>query len=185
MILRWWEAGSGEEALRLCAQVQPDVVIMDLVMPGMGGLAATRALCASFPETHVLALTSFQEGDYVQNALKAGAIGYLLKDVSIHELARAIRLAARGVPTLAPMAGLALVQTTMQAPKLGHDLTEREKEVLMLLVEGASNLTIAERLVISRATVKFHISRIRSKLGAASRTEAAILAVQHKLLRAP
>jgi NarL family two-component system response regulator LiaR len=177
------EASSGEETIDFCAQTQPDVVLMDLVMPGMNGVETTRALRAAFPHTQVLALTSFQEGTLVQEALQAGAIGYLLKDVSIDELARSVRLAAQGLPTLAPAAGQALVQTRAMVPKIGHDLTEREKEVLALLVEGLSNQQIAERLVISPATVKFHISSIRSKLGAASRTEVVILAMQHKLVR--
>jgi NarL family two-component system response regulator LiaR len=177
------EAGSGAEMLDLCAQLQPDVVLMDLLMPGMNGVETTRTLRAAFPQIKVLALTSFQEGNLVQEALQAGAIGYLLKDVSIDELARAVRLAAQGLPTLAPAAGRALVQTAAQAPKIGHDLTEREKEVLALLVEGLTNHQIADRLVISPATVKFHVSSIRSKLGASNRTEVVIRAMQHKLVR--
>ena len=177
------EASSGQETIDRCAQLQPDVVLMDLVMPGMNGVQTTRTLRAAFPKMQVLALTSFQEGNLVQEALQAGAIGYLLKDVSIDELARAVRLAAQGLPTLAPAAGQALVQTRTQAPKIGHDLTEREKEVLALLVEGLSNQQIADRLVISPATVKFHISSIRSKLGASSRTEVVILTMQHKLVK--
>ncbi len=179
------EASSGQEAIDLCSQVDPTVVLMDLVMPEMNGVETTRTLREAFPQIQVLALTSFQEGNMVQEALHAGAIGYLLKDLSIDELARAIRLAAHGLPTLAPAAGQALVQATTQTPKLGHDLTEREREVLALLVEGLSNQQIAERLVISPATVKFHISSIRSKLGASSRTEVVILAMQHKLARVP
>jgi two-component system, NarL family, response regulator LiaR len=179
------EADSGQEALDLGARVQPDVVLMDLVMPGMNGVEATRALRAVCPMTHVLALTTFQEGHLVQEALQAGAIGYLLKDVSVDELARAVRLAAQGQPSLAPAAGQALVLTATQTPKLGHDLTERERDVLALLVEGLSNQQVAERLVISPATVKFHISSIRSKLRATSRTEVVILAMQHKLVKIP
>ncbi len=178
------EAGSGEKVIELCSVLQPDVVLMDMVMPGITGVEATQTLRERYPQTQVLALTSFQEGTLVQEALRAGAIGYLLKDASIDELAEAIRRAARGLPTLAPAAGKALVQTTVQSPKIGHDLTQREREVLALLVEGLSNQQIAERLVISTATVKFHISSIRSKLGAATRTEAVALAVQHKLIKA-
>lgn len=179
------EAGSGQEAIDVGVQIQPDVVLMDLVMPGMNGVETTNTLREVCPKTHVLALTSFQEGQLVQEALHAGAIGYLLKDVSVDELARAVRLADQGQPSLAPAAGQALVQTATQAPKLGHDLTEREREVLALLVEGLSNQHIAERLVISPATVKFHISSIRSKLRATSRTEVVILAMQHKLVKIP
>lgn len=177
------EAGSGAETLDLCAELQPDVVLMDLLMPGVNGVETTRTLHKAYPHIKVLALTSFQEGNLVQEALQAGAIGYLLKDVSIDELAHAVRLAAQGLPTLAPAAGRALVQTAAQTPKIGHDLTEREREVLALLVEGLSNQQVADRLVISPATVKFHISSIRSKLGASSRTEVVILAMQHKLVR--
>lgn len=179
------EAGSGLEAIDVGVQIQPDVVLMDLVMPGMNGVETTNTLREVCPKTHVLALTSFQEGQLVQEALHAGAIGYLLKDVSVDELARAVRLADQGQPSLAPAAGQALVQTATQAPKLGHDLTEREREVLALLVEGLSNQHIAARLVISPATVKFHISSIRSKLRATSRTEVVILAMQHKLVKIP
>ncbi|HEU5368345.1 MAG TPA: response regulator transcription factor [Ktedonobacterales bacterium] len=177
------EAGSGAETLDLCAQLQPDVVLMDLLMPGMNGVETTRVLHTAYPHIKVLALTSFQEGNLVQEALQAGAMGYLLKDVSIDELARAVRLAAQGLPTLAPAAGRALVQTAAQTPKIGYDLTQREREVLALLVEGLSNQQVADRLVISPATVKFHISSIRMKLGASSRTEVVILAIQHKLIK--
>lgn len=176
------EAGSGEEAIDLCLQLRPDVVLMDLMMPGSNGVETTHALRLACPQTQVLVLTGFQEGRLVQGALQAGAIAYLLKDMTIDEMVQAIRLAIRGQPTLSPAASRALVQTTMQVPKIGHDLTKREKEVLTLLVAGLSNQQIAGRLVVSPATVKFHINHIRTKLGAATRTEAVALAVQHKLV---
>jgi NarL family two-component system response regulator LiaR len=176
------EAGSGEEAVRLCEQLQPDVVLMDLVMPGMDGAAATRAIRERCPQIQVIALTSFKEKELVQGALEAGAIGYLLKNVSADELADAIQAVHAGRPTLAPEAAQALIQTTTQPPGPGYNLTEREREVLALMVEGLSNPEIAERLIVGRSTVKFHVSNILSKLGVTSRTEAVSLALQHHLV---
>ncbi|MGD8473840.1 MAG: response regulator transcription factor [Anaerolineae bacterium] len=176
------EAGSGEEAVRLCDRIRPDVVLMDLVMPGMDGAQATRAIRDKCPSIQVVALTSFKEQDLVEAALEAGAIGYLLKNVSADELAKAIREAHVGRPTLAPEAAQALIQARREPRALGFDLTEREREVLALLVEGLNNPDIADRLVVSRSTVKFHVSSILSKLGAASRTEAVAVAVREGLL---
>jgi NarL family two-component system response regulator LiaR len=176
------EAESGQEALQLCARVQPDVILMDLMMPGMDGATATQTIRERYPQVQVVALTSFQEEDLVQNALRAGAIGYLLKDVSADELAEAIRAAHAGRPTLAPEATQALVRAAAHPFKLGYDLTKREREVLPLLIEGLNNGEIAELLTVSPATVRFHVSNILSKLGAANRAEAAALAVKHKLI---
>jgi NarL family two-component system response regulator LiaR len=176
------EAGSGEEALHLCGKLNPHVVLMDIMMPGMNGIETTRILRERFPQVQVIALTSFQEGSLVQEALEAGAIGYLLKDVDLDELARAIRSAAAGKPTLAPAAAQALVQAATEPRPLGDDLTERQREVLALLVEGLSNAEIADRLFISLSTARFHVSTILSKLGAANRAEAAALAVKHGLI---
>jgi NarL family two-component system response regulator LiaR len=177
------QASSGEEALDRCAQLQPDVVLMDLVMPGMGGVAAIQALHERDAQLPVLALTSYQEGNLVQQALQAGAISYLLKDIEAGELAKAIRLAHRGLPTLAAAAAQALVRTvTTHPPTLGQDLTAREREVLALVTEGLSNDQIAERLVITPATVKFHTRSIRSKLAASSRTEIVSIALRQHLV---
>lgn len=176
------EAGGGEEAVRLCEQLQPDVVLMDLVMPGMDGAAATHAIRERCPQIQVIALTSFKEKELVQGALQAGAIGYLLKNVTADELADAIRAAHAGRPTLAPEAAQVLIQATREPPALGFDLTEREREVLALMVEGLSNPGIAERLVVTRSTAKFHVSSILSKLSVSSRTEAVSLALQHDLV---
>jgi len=175
------EASSGQEALQLCSQAHPDVVLMDMVMPGMDGAQATRMIRQDHPQTQVIALTSFQEGDLVQNALQAGAIGYLLKDVPIDELAQAIRAAHAGRSTLAPAAAQALVKAATQPTPQDYNLTERQKEVLALIVEGLSNIEIGEQLVISPATVRYHVSTILSKLNAANRAEAAALAVKYHL----
>lgn len=180
------EASSGEHALSMCSHVKPDVVLMDLVMPGIDGATATRKIREQCPEVQVIALTSFKEQELVQGALQAGAIGYLLKDISADELANAIRAAFAGKPTLAPEAAQALIQATrLPAEKVGFDLTEREREVLALLVEGLNNTEIAERLVVSRSTAKFHVSSILSKLHASSRTEAVAIAVQNNLVVPP
>lgn len=176
------EAANGEDAIQLCAQIRPDVVLMDMVMPDMDGVTATHAIRQQFPEAQVIALTSFKDRELVQDALQAGAIGYLLKDVSADELAQAIRAAHAGRATLSSEAAQALVQAAAQPPTPGHDLTERERDVLALLVEGLNNTQIADNLVVSPSTIKSHVSHILAKLGVASRTEAAALAVRHRLV---
>ena len=175
------EARNGKEALKVCEQVQPDVILMDLVMPEMSGAEATKSIREGCPEVQVIALTSFEDKELVREALQAGAISYLLKNVSANELAEAIRGAHAGRPTLAPEAAQALIQTAGEGPTPGHDLTEREREVLALIVEGLTNPQIGERLVVSRSTAKAHVSNILSKLGVSNRAEAIAMALQHKL----
>lgn len=176
------EAGDGVEALRLCAQAAPDVVLMDLLMPEMDGIAATRAIRERHPDAQVIALTSFQDQEKVQAALDAGALGYLLKNVAADDLARAIRSARAGRPTLAPEATQALIHAARRPLAPGHDLTPREREVLALMVQGLNNAEIAKRLVVNRSTAKFHVSNILAKLGVDSRTEAVAFALTHHLV---
>ena len=177
------EASGGEEALRLCETHQPDVILMDLVMPGMDGAEATGLILQKCPQVQVIALTSFKEQDLVEGAIKAGAISYLLKDVSAEKLAEAIRAAAAGTPTLSPEAAQVLIQATRKPErKPGFDLTEREREVLSLMVDGLNNKQIAEELVVSVSTTKFHVSSILAKLSVSSRTEAVSYALKSKLL---
>jgi len=177
------EASSGEQALALCEQDRPDVILMDLVMPGMDGATATRLIREKYPEIQVIVLTSFKEQELVTGALQAGAIGYLLKDVSAVELENAIQAATTGKPTLAPEAAQVLIQANRaSADQIDYDLTERELDVLNLLVLGLNNNQIAEKLIISKSTVKFHVSSILSKLNAASRTEAVSIALQNDLI---
>jgi two-component system, NarL family, response regulator LiaR len=176
------EAENGTQALRVCAEAQPDVVLMDLVMPGMDGVATTRAIHERFPKIRVIALTSFPEDRLVQDVLEAGALSYLLKNVGADELARAIRAARAGQSTLAPEAAQALIHRVTAPKAPGHDLSPREREVLALMVLGLNNPHIAERLVVGRSTVKFHVSSILGKLGVTSRTEAVAMAVQHRLV---
>jgi NarL family two-component system response regulator LiaR len=176
------EAESGEDAVRLCAEIHPDVILMDLVLPRMDGATATRLIHQQFPGVQVLALTSFKEGELIKKVLEAGAIGYLLKDVSAEELARAIRAAHSGRATLSPEAAQALVENANQPPPPGLDLTEREREVLGLMIEGLNNTQIAGRLTVSPSTIKSHVSSILAKLGVTSRTEAVALALRSRIV---
>ena len=178
------EASDGEEALRLAGRAHPDVILMDLVMPHMDGATATRQIREQYPDIQVIALTSFKEEEMVQEVLKAGAIGYLLKNVDAAQLADAVRAAYAGRPTLAPEATHALIHSATHGhyPPIGHDLTEREREVLALMVAGMNNTQIAEQLVVSKSTVKFHVSSILSKLHVSNRTEAVVLALQQRLV---
>jgi two-component system, NarL family, response regulator LiaR len=176
------EAENGEEAVRACVDTHADVVLMDLLMPQLDGVAATRIIRERYPDVRVIALTSFQDEEKVQAALEAGAIGYILKNVSADELANAIRAAWAGRPTLAPEAAQVLIRAAKRPPVPGGDLTPREREVLALMVRGLNNVEIARRLVVNRSTAKFHVSNILTKLGVAGRTEAVAYALTHHLV---
>ena len=176
------EAENGAEGVKLCGEILPDVVLMDMLMPEMDGATATRAICQKYPQVQVIALTSFKEGDLVKTALDAGAIAYLLKDVSADDLARAIRAAHVGRATLSPEAAQALVETANLPPLPCLDLTDREREVLALMAEGLNNTQIAGRLTVSPSTIKSHVSNILSKLNVTSRTEAVTLALRNHLV---
>jgi len=188
MFLRWdpdlevvGEAQDGVEALRLARQLQPDVVLMDLVMPVMDGIAATAAIRQELPDTEVLALTSVLEDASVVGAVRAGAIGYMLKDTNAPELCRAIKAAASGQVQLTPKAAARLMQA-INAPKNPEALTERETEVLRLVAQGQANKQIATSLHIAEKTVKIHVSNILSKLGVQSRTQATLYAIRTGLV---
>jgi len=175
------EASGGNEAVVRCGLLKPDVVLMDLMMPDTNGVAATRLIRERFPSVHILALTSFEEDSLVQDALRAGATGYLMKTVSSRELAAAIRAAHEGKMTLSPEAAEALVRANTQSREI-NQLTEREREVLKLMVDGLDNTEIAEKLVVSLSTVKYHISNILAKLGVDNRVAAVTTAIHKKLV---
>ncbi len=177
------EASNGAEAVRMAEQLQPDVILMDIVMPEMGGITATQLIRQRLPDTQIVALTSFENEDTVPAVLQAGAISYLLKNVSIDELADAVRNAYLGKSTLSPEATQALIGSVVRPAAPRFELTERELEVLALIVRGMNNGEIAEQLFISASTVKNHVSNVLSKLNAANRSEAAAMAVQHQLVK--
>jgi two-component system, NarL family, response regulator LiaR len=175
------EAADGQEAVRLARELHPDVVLMDLLMPVMDGVAATATLRRELPDTEVIALTSVLESASVVGVVKAGAIGYLLKDTQAAELRRAIKAAAAGQVQLSPQASAYLLRQ-IRAPALPEPLTERETEVLRLLAQGQSNKEIARHLHIVEDTVKTHIRHILGKLGVQSRTQAVLSALHLGLL---
>ncbi len=178
------EACDGEEAVRLADELRPDVVLMDLLMPGMDGIAATSVIRRELPKTEVIALTSILEDEKVVGAVRAGAIGYLLKDTQAQELCRAIKAAAAGQVQLSPQAAARLMRE-ISAPTSPEPLTEREKDVLRLLARGLSNKEIAGTLVIGEKTVKTHVSNVLAKLDVPSRTQAALYAVRTGLAPMP
>jgi NarL family two-component system response regulator LiaR len=176
------EAGNGREALRLYAQLQPDVILLDMVMPEMDGPATIETMRERGWPVQVIALTSFDDQEMVQRAIQAGAVGFLHKDVHAGRLAQAIRDAAQGKGTLDVAAAQALIRGARQPQPLGHDLTPREREVLALLVQGKTNRELSQALTISEATVRLHVSNILGKLQAGNRTEAVSVALQNKLV---
>lgn len=180
------EADSGETAVHMASELVPDVVLMDLVMSGMGGVEATRQVKQVSPHSQIIVLTSYHEDEYIFPALRAGALSYVLKDVGPDELAETVRKAARGESVLHPRVAARVVQEIRGArrdtPNLFTDLSDRELEVLRLIADGLSNAAIAEKLVISEKTVKGHVSNILSKLHMLDRTQAAVYAWQQGLM---
>ncbi len=180
------EADSGEAAVRMAAELVPDVVLMDLVMPGMGGVEATRQLKQVSPRSQVIVLTSYHEDEYIFPALRAGALSYVLKDVGPDELAETVRKAAKGESVLHPRVASRVVQELQgrkrDTPNLFTDLSDRELDVLRLIAAGRSNAEIANILIISEKTVKSHVSNILGKLHMMDRTQAAVFAWQQGLV---
>jgi NarL family two-component system response regulator LiaR len=176
------EASNGEQALGLCERVKPDVILMDLVMPGIGGVEATRRIRKHYPAIEIIALTSFQDVEMIRAVLAVGAKGYLIKTASADELADAIFRVHAGEPILASEVTKKLVAHANRPDPVTFDLSEREMEILFLIAEGLKNPEIAEHLVISRSTVKFHVSNILSKMGVNNRTEAVALAIKHNMV---
>ncbi len=181
------EAGSGEEAVKMAAEHAPDVALMDLIMPGMDGVEATRLLTAKSPRTSVIVLTSYHDDEHVFPAIRAGALSYVLKEIGPAELAEAVRKAANGEATLHPRVASRVVRELHGArrgePSVFHDLSNRELEVLKLVAEGLPNREISARLFISEKTTKSHVSNILGKLHLADRTQAAVYAWREGVMR--
>ena len=173
---------SGDKALGLCKQEQPDVILMDMVMPNQDGPESIECILKNFPEIKVIALTSFVGEDLVVRSIQAGAIGYLLKNVSADKLAEAIRAAALGQSTIESTAAQILLQASHKPAQVGDNLTERERQVLALIAEGMTNKEIAQQLSLSHGTVRVYVSHVLAKLGVSNRTEAARLALEHNLV---
>lgn len=186
------DVGSGAEAILLAADLAPDVILMDLVMPGMNGVEATRRIKQMSPRSQIIVLTSYHDDEHLFPALRAGALSYLLKDVPLSELADAVRKAARGEATIHPQVAMRLVQEQEEEKGTPHRnrtlytlLSEREREVLHLIAAGCSNGEIASRLVISEKTVKSHVGNILSKLHLEDRTQVAVFAWREGLMQPP
>ncbi len=176
------EAASGEEATQLAAELAPDVVLIDLSMPGLGGIEAIRQIKKMSPHSQIVVLTSFQEDEYIFPTLRAGALSYVMKDIQARDLADTIRQAHRGESILHPRVAARVVQELRGArkdtPNVFTELSDREMDVLRLIAHGDSNATIAQKLSISEQTVKGHVSNILGKLHMADRTQAAVFAWQ-------
>jgi len=179
------EAANGAEAILLCQRVQPDVILMDMMMPEMDGPTAINHIHKAYPNIQIIALTSFGQEDLIKAALQAGATSYLLKNIGASDLASAIRSAHAGRATFATEVTQILYHASVQLPHIGHDLTARERQVLGLIVKGYSNGLIAEHLIISKTTVKGHLNNLFSKLNVSNRTEAATLALQEHIVLIP
>jgi two-component system, NarL family, response regulator LiaR len=179
------EAGNGTDAIRLCGELHPHVVLMDMVMPDMDGIAATRVIRSQYPNIQVVILTGSKEDMLVQSALQAGAIGYMLKNISVTEMVNIIRLAHMGKPSLSPDATQSLINLAAHPPIPDHNynLTPREQTILELMVDGLNNQEIADRIFVSRATVKANVSTILSKLGVDNRIDAVRIALQESLVK--
>lgn len=178
------EAANGRDALRVCGDVQPHVIMMDMMLPDMDGITLTRSIREAYPNVQIVMLTSAKDGDLVHGALQAGAISYMLKNISVRDMAETIRTAHAGQPRLAPEATQALIELTLQ-PRIStptYNLTAREQTILRLMIQGRTNQEIADQIFVSRATVKVHVSTILSKLGVQNRVEAVRLAVQESLV---
>jgi len=176
------EASNGYEALILCGSLHPDVVLMDLIMPEMDGIAATSAILQTYPNIRIIALTSFSEDQLIYKALKAGVAAYLLKDCTSDELVNTIRNAHVGKTTIGSEIMQAVLRVADNPAARQYHLSERERDVLRLVVRGFSNRQIAANLTLSESTIKFHVSNILSKFGIATRAEAVALAIQNKLV---
>jgi NarL family two-component system response regulator LiaR len=175
------EAACAEDAIQLCGEIMPDVMLLDIVLPDQDGITVTKVIRKQYPSVQVIALSSFQDEMMVLNAMEAGAVGYLLKDISADELSQAIHGARTGHVTLSPAAANIMIHAANHKTEPGHDLTEAEHVVLSYLVEGLNNTQIAKELVVSPSTIKSHVSNILAKLDASSRTEAVAIAIRSGL----
>jgi len=177
------EASSGEQAISLCQKLEPDVVLIDIKLPQLSGISTIRTIKEQYPNIQLVAITSYiQEKELVIEALEAGAISFLYKNASIDDLANGIRSAYKGRSYFSPEATQSLIESKLSQSSDDFNLTTREMEVLRLLANGLTNIEIAEVLVVSHATIKFHVSSILKKLGATTRTEAVAIAIRHKLI---